>query len=79
MRCSSHAEGFVSVPDSLKVGAAFSQTEGSLCMMFVIMLCGGTLGELTKRWLIVLGYVSGTSNDHGKAKACPYTSSCYDL
>ena len=37
--------------------------------VYVICLCIGTLGELTKRWLTVLGYVSGTADDQGKAKA----------
>ena len=48
-----------------------SQDEGSICMLPVFMpkLCVGTLGELTKHWLTVLGYVSGTLDDCGKAKA----------
>ena len=37
-----------------------------VCIM--LMLCVDTLGDLTKRWFTVLGYVSGTSYDRGKAK-----------
>ena len=36
---------------------------------YVICLCVGTMGELTKCSLIVLGYVSGASDYRGKAKA----------
>ena len=37
-------------------------------MYLIICLCGGILGELTKRWLTVLVMVLGTSKNHGKAK-----------
>ena len=40
-----------------------------VCMLLFVMLCGGTLGELTKLWLTVLVYCSGSSEDCGKAKA----------
>ena len=38
-------------------------------IVYVICLCVGTLWELTKRWLTVLDYVSGTSDDRMKVKA----------
>ena len=38
-------------------------------IVYVICLCVGTLGDLTKRWLTVLAYVLGTFDDRGKVKA----------
>ena len=38
-------------------------------IVFVVCLCIGTLGDLTKSLLTILGYVLGTSDDRRKEKA----------
>ena len=46
-----------------------SQAVGSCMHVVICMVVCGTIGELIKLWLMDLVYVSGTSDDRGKAKA----------
>ena len=58
-----------------------SQAEGSICMLSVLCLCYVLvlLGNLTRRWRTILGYVPGTSNDRGKANRTQPHVLTYDL